>query len=157
LSSNFAGYDKNLQVNTTGDGKNVSGFVVNDSTAQDFCQDREKQALACAAYHYHGEVNPFSTHTFTEVHIAFNGGVGSAHHFAWNTALDPSLDSCTSKFRYDVWVVAVHELGHGAIGLDHVDDPHSVMYPEASQFTCDLTGRLLALGDVRGLRRNYGG
>jgi hypothetical protein len=70
------------------------------------------------------------------------------HH--WFTTLPPD---CANT--YDLLSVAVHERGHTA-GLAHVDQSgHGIESMSPSTLSCDISERLLGLGDLAGLIRLY--
>jgi Matrixin len=72
----------------------------------------------------------------------------SAHR--WFTTLSPG---CVNA--YDLQTVAVHERGHTA-GLAHVSQlAHGIESMSPTTLSCDISERLLALGDLTGLERLY--
>ena len=64
---------------------------------------------------------------------------------AENWSTDPNHVGNQTNF----FVVAVHEIGH-ALGLDHVNDPNQIMFP---QLTDQIT---LGPGDIQGIQTLYG-
>ncbi len=48
---------------------------------------------------------------------------------------DVSFNADQDWSKWDLYAVAIHELGHGIAGLDHSDDPNSVMQPTYTGLT----------------------
>lgn len=126
------------------DGKNVVAFSAGRIADRD-CDFGGVDALACAVVKRHTGIG-LGAGRIEEADIVFDA------RYSWHTRL--SMDAClgATDDRYDVWGVAVHEFGH-ALGLEHIRDGRSVMYPGAA--VCDNDNRILGLGDVRGVRHLY--
>ncbi|PTL58146.1 matrixin family metalloprotease [Paraconexibacter algicola] len=127
------------------DRKNVVAFSTGKVVDQD-CAEREETAepIACAITIRGQRVT--GARPIEEVDIVFD------RRKTWSS----TLTSCSTSSGYDIWQVSTHEFGH-ALGLEHINDGRSVMYPRAD--TCAFSARrkrVLALGDVQGVRHIYG-
>jgi hypothetical protein len=143
--SRYRGINRNVSISNTDDNTNMVGFSTGPE-ARKKCADESEEvegtAIACAitqSFKFPG----FAAR-IEKVDIIFNGG----DFDYYNGRL---TRNCTGE-HYDVWNVSTHEVGH-ALGLDHIKDFGSVMYPQA--WPCDDDGRILGRGDVRGVRYLY--
>lgn len=74
------------------------------------------------------------------------GPAGRADQRRWYVSGDIALDAAQLGDDLSMHrIVLLHELGH-LLGLDHVDDPHQIMYPEIRESVA-----VLGAGDLNGL------
>lgn len=90
-----------------------------------------------------------ATGTWLGAQIVFNGLA-----YKWHNGDPWWVPAVTTKpvalAQVDAMRVALHELGHSIIGLDHSADPSSVMSPTLTQHQ-----NVLGADDIAGLRANY--
>lgn len=78
---------------------------------------------------YHGDYWPFDGRGGVLAHAYPPGpGLGGDVHFDAEELWIVDRERREENGEYDFYTVAMHEIGH-ALGLQHVDDPDSVMYP----------------------------
>ncbi|XP_028968266.1 matrix metalloproteinase-2 [Galendromus occidentalis] len=98
----------------------------------------------------HGDAYPFDGPGMVLAHAYFPGTeIGGDVHFD----ADENWGSKMATTGVELFVAAAHEFGH-SLGLAHVQEPSSLMYPWYQQFTEDTFQ--LPEDDVRGIQRLYG-
>jgi hypothetical protein len=122
------------------DGHNTRAFSTGKIVNEE-CPSKE-QAIACNIFRI--DRNRLGPDYFKEVDIVFDG-----RDRWWNR-----LSTKRCEFRYDIWNVATHEVGH-SLGLAHVKNRRSVMWGDSRY--CDGIHRVLGQMDVQGVRYLYGG